>query len=338
MYIKKSMLKIPLVVMVLLNVMIIYGQDFMDIADFLKVTNSSQKKYEFKTLREEIGGKGDPGKLNFNYYYLEDSAGVKVVKPYSLDAEVYELYEWGWEAMMLGEPDTAIMLFNEVLAAYPGYSPAIASKGQVWIQLGNYSKAKESFLEAIRLNPIDYTAYWGLGKVYEHMQQPDSAFINICHAWILNRNSIEIMKDFRSICRSGGKECREWSFTPQFILQEEGGKVKVTYNAAWMGYAVCQAVWRFEPGFSSSRIIMGDIAMFQERECLSCLLTSMEAEEEIVMNDPALTGFKNALTGKMAFEFILFEILLPENPDMAYLLNETRLEKLRNYIFTSRTL
>jgi tetratricopeptide (TPR) repeat protein len=305
------------------------AQSTLDVADFLKITGNSQVQYEFSLMKHQVKGDFDPGRLNFNYYYRNDS--MKVL-PFGIDFEATELYEWGLEALMMEEPDTAIVIFQEVLAMFPRYTPALTGIGQAYEQLGQPRKALEFHRQAYTLNPIDYIACWSLARNYHTLGMADSAMNMILRAWVLNRNSLEIKREVVNIFGFRGLILNDWIFIPQYQMARNGDKVSVSYFPAWMGYAICKAVWAYEPGFAAGRQLTGDLSMFQERECLSCLVTSMEGNKKETAGDQSLVAFRVALQQKMALEFILFEILLPYNPDMAYLLDETRMAKMVDYL------
>jgi tetratricopeptide (TPR) repeat protein len=321
---------------ILLAPLVMSSQPFYELSDFLAMAGNSPKKYDFTLLQDRIKDQVDHGNLNFNYYYQSDSAGKRVVYPWILAPEIWELQEWALEALDQEMPDTAISIYEEILEKQPGYSPALVGIGMAWHSMENYPLAVQFFRQAITENPIDYTAFWSLARTYEVMKISDSAQIAIIRAWILNRNSIEISKDAERICSSSGGDFKHWNFTPQYKISTREDRVVVQYQRSWMGYAICKALWAYEPDFSSKREIPGSVTMFQERECLSCLLTSMEADKKEYASDQALQGFKLALQHKMAMEFILFEILLPANPDMAYLLDDARIAGLVDYVKLTR--
>lgn len=313
------------------------AQALYDISDFLKRAGTSQLSYEFGLLKEPVLNTPEFTKLNFNYYQLIDSAGTRQVVAYDLGPELNELFSWGWEAIELEEFDSAVVIFNEVLAVKPDFSSALNGIGYANMLMGKLGDARDAFIKASLLNPIDYIAFWSLSTIYDKLQQHDSALLAISHAWVLNRNNPEIMKDFKRFATAAGKTCNDWNFSPQYQSSLEAGKVKVFYYKPWMGYAICKAFWQYEPRFADDRGIEGDVTYFQERECLNCLLTSMVTYEKEASEDTGLQGFKLAMQQKMAMEFILFELFLPENPDMAYMFDASRIEKLKSYLLKTRT-
>lgn len=313
-----------------------HAQDFMDLKDFFKITGSSVKKYDFVTMKETIPPVAEPGKLNFNYYYLHDSAGVRTARPFDIGSEANELQELAWEALLMEEADTAMFIFEEVLKLSPMYTPAMTGVGQSLELMGDFRGAISWYRKAFALNPIDYIACWSLGRALHQVGSFDSATTYLIHAWILNRNSNDILRDLNRIAGGKNQKVNDWSWVPQYRISDQEGKVVVSYKPAWMGYALCQAVWNAEPGFSQSRDISGDRAMFRERECLSCLVNTMGSDETGAAPDPGLVAFRTALEKKLAMEFILFEILLPANPDMVFLLDDQRIQRLIAYVKITR--
>lgn len=311
-------------------------QSLLDLPDFLKIAGGSHIKYRFDALKNPVRSTHDASRINYSFYCLKDSLGKKEVVPFNVLPEVKELYDLGWEAIELEEPDTALVIFEEAITMDPGFSPAYTGKGYTLNQLGKPFAALEACSLAIALNPIDYIAYWTAATAWDKLNNPDSALNAICHAWILNRNHPEIVKDVKRFAEKGGLVLDNWVFNPQYSVLLNEGEVTVEYWKPWMGYAVCKAVWQYEPGFVPGRNIRGDEDYFRERECLACLLTSMNTFPKEANADSGLNGFKAAMENKMAAEFILFEIFLPEMPDMAYYLDSRRIVSLKQYILSMK--
>jgi tetratricopeptide (TPR) repeat protein len=228
------------------------------------------------------------------------------------------------------------VIFEEVLKMSNIYTPAMTGIGQSLEMMGNHREAINWYRKAFALNPIDYIACWSLGRALHEVGSYDSAVTYLLHAWILNRNSPDILRDLERMASEQNSSVKKWVWVPQYRITETDGKVLVAYQQAWMGYALCQAVWMTEPGFSQSREISGDFSMYRERECLSCLVNTMGSDEKGAPMDPALMAFKTALEKRLALEFILFEILLPANPDMAFLLDDQRMQRLIAYLKITR--
>ncbi|HRZ42683.1 MAG TPA: tetratricopeptide repeat protein [Bacteroidales bacterium] len=312
------------------------SQPLLDLPDFLKIAGGSQIRYRFDALKSPVGSTHDASRINYSYYRLKDSLGRKEVVPFDVLPEVKELYDLGWEAIELEEPDTALAIFEEAITMDPNFSPAYTGKGYTLNLLGKPFDAIEACSVATAHNPIDYIAYWTAATAWDKLNNPDSALDAICHAWILNRNHPEIIRDVKRFAEKGGMVLDNWVFTPQYSVLLNEGEVVVSYWKPWMGYAVCKAVWQYEPGFVPGRNIKGDEDYFRERECLSCLLTSMNTFQKEANADPGLNGFKAAMGNKMASEFILFEIFLPEMPDMAYYLDPRRIASVKQYILSMK--
>jgi len=311
------------------------AQPLMELSEFLAIVSKSPRIYNFSTTTESLVVPEREGRLNFNYYRVVDSAGTRRPAPYEISQESFELAELGWQAFMAHEPETALEMFTEVLDSFPDYTPVMSKMAQVLEEMGEIGQAIYWYKKALQINPVDYIAAWSLALVYERRGENSDAVRFISHAWIMNRNHPQIRRDFARIAKTAGRTFSDWDFVPQYRIGEVQGKAEILYQPAWLGYAVCQAVWEFETGFIASRPIEGDPGMFRERECLACLVSTMRSDQRNT-TEPALLGFEAALKNRMALEFILFEILLPDKPDMAYILDDARINKLIQYIRLTR--
>jgi tetratricopeptide (TPR) repeat protein len=312
------------------------GQPLMELKDFFDIIGKSSVIYDYQMITKPVAPPSVYDKLNFNHHKLVDSAGVRSVRPFQISFSALEHVELGWQAYMADEPETAIGIFKEVLDSFPEYTPAMSRIGDVLKGEERLDEAIHWYRKALAKNPIDYIAAWSLARTYEEAGKPDSAMVMLLHAWVLNRNNQHIQRELETVIEASGKQMKNWQFVPQYELDYQQDKVLLKYHEAWLGYAICQAVWDFEPGFAEQRNINGDVALFRERECLACLVSTMNAGKNDASTEPALNGFATALRNKMAFEFILFEILLPQNPDMAYILGPERTERLVEYLKITR--
>jgi tetratricopeptide (TPR) repeat protein len=329
----KSFLSSALLLMLYLSAP---AQQYYDIADFLKLAGSSTMHYNYEALKSPVKSTHDASRINFSTSRLVDSMGIRMVVPFDILPDVKELYDLGWESVDIGEPDSAVVIFSEALKLDSFFSPAYTGMGYAFNLLGKPDAAKEACKRAIALNPIDYIAWWTLATSWDKMNMPDSAIQAICHAWILNRNHPEIMKDVKRFAEKGGLVLDNWVFNPQYSVDQADDQINIAYWKPWMGYAICKTFWSHEPGFELQRKMTGDAAYFQERECLSCLLTSMGTFSTEADADSGLQGFKRAMQQKMASDFILFEIFLPENPDISYYMDQDRINQLIRYIISQK--
>ncbi|MEO6051732.1 MAG: tetratricopeptide repeat protein [Pyrinomonadaceae bacterium] len=73
---------------------------------------------------------------------------------------------------------TAIRLDDTNTTAKSGYSEALATKGNDLLVKDQAATAKSIFLEAVKFNPKNSAAYFGLGEVYSELNETPEAIIN----------------------------------------------------------------------------------------------------------------------------------------------------------------
>ncbi len=325
-----------LVVLVMVLAGGLQAQPLMELKDFLNVVSKSPRIYQYETTNDPVVTANPYEKLNQNYFRLVDSAGVRFTRPYQISHTGIINEELGWQAYMADEPEIAMEIFQEILDSFPEYTPVMSKIAHVVEdRLGGPEAAIEWYRNALQINPIDYIAAWSLAQVYQRQQDHDNAVHWILYAWIMNRNHRHIRRDVEQIVTGAGYQFTDWDFIPQYQVSEVQGRINLVYQPAWLGYALCQAVWDFEPRFAEQRDIQGNKESFRQRECLACLLNTMRSDKE-GSPDLALLGYEHAMKNKMAFEFILFEILLTDKPDMAHLLDQGRIHQLIEYIKSTR--
>jgi tetratricopeptide (TPR) repeat protein len=145
-------------------------------AQRLETVKKIRKQYETiakATPRREKAKVVDPVKLPKNIKTLPAAEGSRLL------AGVGEYYN------DRGEFDRAIEFFADSVtlddkntAAKSGYSEALALKGNDLLVKDDAATAKAVFIEAIKLNPRNAAAYFGLGEVYSALDQYPEAIAN----------------------------------------------------------------------------------------------------------------------------------------------------------------
>ncbi len=76
-------------------------------------------------------------------------------------------YNRGTELVNIGKNKEALADLNHVLGYLPDYAPAYHQLGVIWLNLGDWKKARGYFEQAIPLQPDNIKSYLGLAKAFE---------------------------------------------------------------------------------------------------------------------------------------------------------------------------
>ncbi|MBX3292461.1 MAG: tetratricopeptide repeat protein [Acidobacteria bacterium] len=176
----------------------------------------------------------DPNRLPKNYRTLPAAQASK------LFAGVGEYY------VNNGDYDKALEFFRDSVsldesndAAKGGYSEALAIKGNDLLLKDQAQQAKAMFLEALKFDPKNSAAYFGLGEVYVELDMLDEAIANY-------ERSLESNKDLTEI------------FVPLGILYYQTGEI------AKADELLTKAL-TFSPNSSETQFFLGLIRRSQNR-------------------------------------------------------------------------
>ena len=194
------------------------------------------------------------------------------------------------------------------------------------------------YQEAIRKNYIDYMAHWFLADACYATGDLTNALDEIIIAHILNRNNPRIKESLKNILSKSNRTSVDWYFNPQIELTKNSDKkISLAFNEKWVGYAMTKALWNYEPGYKESMgVESGKYSTIEDKECLISLLTGLESAKINIKKDPQLMILKKAAENNFLEEYILFEIVLPQYPNVAYQLPEKNIQRIKNYILDYR--
>jgi len=89
--------------------------------------------------------------------------------------EVHADFTLGVAALQLGDPAAAVAALTRFSRRAPHVPEAHVNLGYAYIELDRPNQAEESFLLAVKLNPEQGNAYYGLGLVHETMGNLEQA-------------------------------------------------------------------------------------------------------------------------------------------------------------------
>lgn len=316
----------------------VYSQKIHSNFDILKIMEASKLKYEIKNLEKPIANTDYSGKLNqADCYRVVSDSGLmtyqyKMNEPASQKLQKAEMY------FQAKDIDNALIWYKSTLEADSSLFIMMTYIGQMYEKKRDRVNAINWYKKAISKNYIDYMAHWFLADNYNSINDVKSAVDEIVIARILNRNNPRIRKSFDNIFLKAKRDTTDWYFNPQIkITSPSENTVSITMNDKWVGYAMARALWMYEPGYSESMgVKKGLYSTIEDRECLVSLLIGQLNAKTKIDGDPEFLILKQAVKNNFLEEYILYEIVLPKTPAVAYQLPEKTILGIKNYILEVR--
>lgn len=246
------------------------------------------------------------------------------------------------QAFQDGNIALARELYLKVLEIAPDQSQVMTYLGQTYEREGEHATAKEWYRKAIAANYHDYMAHWFLADNLSVGGDADGAVREILIARVLNRTNMRLSDAVDRVLGASGLAYDDWDFSPRYEVAKAGGhKVSVKYDGRrheWLAYALCKAVWAFEPGYRDSMLLGSNEhpRMVEEKECVVNVLIAVENSKEET-SDPALRAARTALDEKVFSQFLIYDVILPGQPGFVFNLAESSVEQIARYVLKYRT-
>ena len=317
----------------------IRGQELHDPAGIFKILESSKISYNITELKEPIESPDFSNNLNLNNAYRIESDSGLFVYGYSLEEGARQYFEKAEEYFNARNLDSAVVYYEKVLEIQPNYYKVMTYIGQMKGSLGRLDEALDCYKKTIEINYIDYLAHYLISDIYRLKGDLDNAINEITIARILNRNNPRMAELQFKLYKEKKLNTEDWYFNPQYsIAQNESGDVEIKMNLDWMGYALTKAVWEFEPGYKESMgVEKGTYSSLEEKEALIVLYTGLlNMGKKAIKKNADFINLENAIENDYLTEFILYEIVLPKHPNVAYQLPKEQIENLKEYLLSTR--
>lgn len=317
----------------------VVGQKLHDPAGILKILESSNITYNIAELTEPIESPDFSENLNFNNVYRTESDSGIYVYEYSLHDSAKPYFDKAEEFFNAGKLDSAIVYYEKVLEIQPNYYKVMTYIGQMHGSLGRLDKALEWYEKTIGVNYIDYLAHYLMADIYRLRGDIDNAINEITIARILNRNNPRMANLQLDLYQQKKLLTDDWYFTPQYMLsRNESAEVEIKMNLDWMGYALTKAVWEFEPGYKQTMgVAEGTYSSLEDKEALIVLYMGLlNAGKKGIKKNSDFLNLQKAIDNEQLTEFILYEIVLPKHPNVAYQLSIEQIENIKDYLISTR--
>ena len=317
-----------------------FSQQIHSPSEIFKIMADSKLSYELKLLEKEIPCQDYSEKLNYHdsYRIISDSGLQTYHFMYTREAK--PLFDKAENFFMNNQNDSALIYYQRTLQVDSTLSNVMTYIGQIYEKREDRQQAIEWFKRAIQTNYIDYMAHWFLADNYLAINKIKEAVNEIAIARILNRNNPRVKKSMDKIFEQAFMNIEDWCFNPQIqLFKTPEGRIGVSCNEKWTGYALTKALWKFEPGYKESMGVPdGTYSTLEDKECLITFLRTMENTKVDVSKERQLMILKEAAENNYLEPYILYEIVLPETPAVVYQLSEKTILDIKDYIVNVRNM
>lgn len=328
----------------------VYSQKYHTPAELFKIMEESKIAYGIQvTSASSMAIEADNYHNNLAHpglYEEEGSDGRIAIRSYMdivpKDTVVFPIFHKAEKYFASGKMEEARELYNEMLEYYPDNSQIMTYIGQTYQKERDRENARKWLEKAVKTNRLDYMAHWFLADLSMDEGNMDKAVRHIVIAHVLNRNNPRLQFSLERILKANGTPYDNWEFIPIYRLDTtERGTPLITIadeHPEWMIYAMCKALWAFEPGYA--QLMLGKHndppALIEEKEALIAL-----AVKEIRQTDNRSTNnirqLAQIIKDGQLDAFALYEVVFRKFPNMAAQLPTKMFDIFQQYILTYHT-
>lgn len=292
----------------------------------MDIIKDSKTAYSLKFLEKPIPVPDRSKMINIQVY-REKTADGYVLKSFEPKGEAKKLFDKAESYFGSHQYAKARDAYTLALQQDPKLYNAITYIAQTYGMEKKWDKAELWYKKAIDANYIDFLAHWLLADVYKIKGQKEKALQEISIAKVLNRNNPRLEALRKQIFDDNGLSMKNWTFNPQVKMSRDSatGNVNIVADSIWSYYAFVQAAWKYEPEYKK---IAGSWEK-KYRECLMGLLPFMDSHKGSV---EVLSRLDKVLDADKLGDFIFYEIILLDNPNIALLLEQKQIEALKDYL------
>lgn len=321
-----------------------YGQDLHTPEQLKKL--ASKSSFRYNQILDTLNPYPYFGReILTNDYYLEQKIGEEPeIKryPLSLDNKYQKVVSQGDKSFKSGDLDKAEKNYLKATELRSNDARYYTKIGKIKFQQHQYTEAKSWAIKALKVNFVHYPAHLLLAKVYTIAHKEEEAIEAISLAHIYNRNNRELTGLLTTIYKQFGYHFEPTlEYDPQYKLTKTGTDITLTYaNEAWLNYGLCKAIWEYEPYYREKMEVLKIAPKWLEEK--ECLLNLVIGYEQMKPRDKSKFLFgatlKRAVDYKMLDQFILYEIFLVQEPQLAFSLTQDEIDLLLKYLIEVRSL
>jgi len=255
-----------------------------------------------------------------------DSTGV-LVDPVISDSSQLLLDEADG-AFAAGDYDTALALYRVIQRLEPAYPHILTLIGDSYRVLKMYDSATYYLQTAIDANPLDFKAWWYLADTFYALDYTVEALDLLTRAHVLNPCHQDLKQHIVNRRGDFGRGWDDWSFVPQIQMSEDERGQRLRVGLEWMCYGAVKMLWTYGDGYREKMAGDSDdpvsLRILEEKEALLAHMVDEQPDERLM----------RIVDDGRVVEFILYEILMMEDPKIVRLLTEESLERITEYVDT----
>jgi tetratricopeptide (TPR) repeat protein len=230
--------------------------------------------------------------------------------------------------------EKALKILSSLAVQYSGHSEIYDLCATLSLEVKKPESAVLYYKKALEMNPEDYLANWKLGAILADSGKTDLAFGYLFKAHLLNRNQSEIFSRLIHLKKQPANK-EVWAFEPEYNLKTNAQQEPEIYaEGIWLTYALYKAVWEYESGYKENmvKVNQADRLILEGLESLLGLSAAYAAlATEKNKRIEALEALNRAIENDMVQEFLFYEVILPEYPEMGVNLQPEFIKRLEIY-------
>ncbi|WP_310481312.1 tetratricopeptide repeat protein [Chamaesiphon sp. VAR_48_metabat_403] len=121
------------------------------------------------------------------------SAQVLELPKHQLDTQVQKLYQQGNDRAFRGEHDRAVLSYTQAITLDPNCVLAYCARGDSFLKLKDYQKAKADYTSALKLSPALSIADGGIAQVYYELGEYETALVACNRAILREPENLEFL-------------------------------------------------------------------------------------------------------------------------------------------------
>ncbi len=211
--------------------------------------------------------------------------------------------------------------------------------GMTYEREGNNEKAIAFYRKAIDGNMVDFVARRRLANLLAGNKKTRREGLDLIAAsTVINRMENESDDLLWSLGKSCKAKSGRWTFMDKSEVSQnaEGEVIVNVMDQNWLGYAMYQAAYQFEPGFKeevTSKTPNGLILTPYRGALMQLYETVKDVKKP---KDPFLGTLKRAVEMDLLEEFMLYEIILPGDSYAIFSVNDEQMERLVKYVVKAK--